>query len=336
MRRGRQGGHGMARHPMGHGFTRKAGAVHCCQVLPASTAGPSASFTTPGMPKTDEGVDMSDTPEFMDHWVNIDPKRMELYETMYEWNPASEPLYAPAEIGEGQVVADFGCGPGHAAIEFAKRVGPSGHVHALDVNAGFVDRAREKAKQAGLFDRITVHLLQDSRIPLADNSLDRVVARNTIIYVEDPVFTYGEFRRTLRPGGIAHAIEGDWSLTAVVPVESADWRQIISAASWAWRRPEIGRQLYGFARRAGFENVSLEVVTIPDTEGRLNGMIKSVTDYARRSGELDDEKIDSVLETVNRGMDDGSYLAISPQFLVTAVARGTLPPKRRTTREPAA
>lgn len=77
---------------------------------------------------------------------------------------------------------------------------------------------------------------------------------------------------------------------------------------------------HNFARRSGFTEVSLNVVTIPDTEGRLNGMIKSVTDYARRSGTLDPERIDAVLETVSRAMDDGSYLAISPQFLVTAVA----------------
>jgi ubiquinone/menaquinone biosynthesis C-methylase UbiE len=43
------------------------------------------------------------------------------------------------DIGDGQIVADFGCGLGHAAIEFARRVGPSGHVHALDVNAEFID-----------------------------------------------------------------------------------------------------------------------------------------------------------------------------------------------------
>ncbi|NIR28763.1 MAG: methyltransferase domain-containing protein [Gammaproteobacteria bacterium] len=243
---------------------------------------------------------------------------MERYERMYQWTAASEAFYAPAEIAEGQVIADFGCGPGHAAVEFAKRVGPRGYVHGLDINAEFVTRAKANAKKAGLSERITFHLLQDSRLPLPDAGLDRVVARNTIIYVEDPVFTYREFRRVLRPGGLAHAIEGDWNLTAVEPIPTAEWREVIRAASWAWRRPEIGRKLYGIARRAGFAEVSLQVVTIPDTNGRLRGMIQSVVAYARQSGKLDGEKLDAMLERVNRAMEEGSYLAISPQFLVTA------------------
>ncbi len=263
---------------------------------------------------------MTETPDFQDHWLNIDPERMERYETMYQWNPATEAFYTSAKIGEGHVVGDFGCGPGHAAIEFAKRVGPTGHVHALDINAEFVSRARVKADASGLGDRITVHLLEDVRLPLPEAGLDRMVARNTIIYVPDPIATFAEFRRVLRPGGIAHAIEGDWRLTAVEPVPTEEWRALIEAASWAWPRPEIGRGLYGFVRQAGFEEISIQVLTSPDTEGRLNGMIQTVAGYARRSGALEAGRIDAILQTVERAMVEGTYLAISPQFVVTATA----------------
>ena len=130
-------------------------------------------------------------------------------------------------------MADFGCGPGHAATEFARKVGPSGHVHALDVNAEFIARTQARAEAAGLADRITAQLLTDARLPLADSTLDRVVARNTMIYVHDPVATFKEFRRVLKPAGIAHAIESDWSLTVVEPLSTAEWREIVRAASWA-------------------------------------------------------------------------------------------------------
>ena len=257
---------------------------------------------------------------FQDHWLDIGPERMERYETMFRWNPASEKFYAGAAIEAGHAVGDFGCGPGHAAIEFAHRVGPTGHVHAFDINGAFIDKTRARAEANGLGERITAHLLDDARLPVADASLDRIVARNTIIYVDDPVLTFAEFRRALRPGGIAHAIEGDWRLTAVEPVGTADWRAVIEAASWAWPRPEIGRELYGFARKAGFEGIEIEVLTSPDTEGRLLGMIRTVTGYARESGEMDEARIDAILETVERSRADGSYLAISPQFIVTATA----------------
>ncbi len=124
----------------------------------------------------------------------------------------------------------------------------------------------------------------------------------------------------LRPGGIAHAIEGDWPLTAVEPVPTAEWRALIEAANWAWPWPEIGRGLYGFARRAGFGEVSIQVVTSPDTSGRLKGMIETVAGYAKSSGALEPGRIDAILARVEHGLADGTYLAISPQFVVTATA----------------
>ena len=85
-------------------------------------------------------------------------------------------------------------------------------MHALDINAEFVERTRQRAHSAGLADRITAHLLETERLPIADATLDRVTARNTIIYVRDPVATFTEFRRVLKPNGIAHVIENDFGV----------------------------------------------------------------------------------------------------------------------------
>jgi SAM-dependent methyltransferase len=190
-------------------------------------------------------------------------------------------------------------------------------VLALDVNAEFIERTQKRAEAAGLAHRVTAKLLTSERLPLADAAVDRITARNTIIYVRDPVSTFEEFRRTLKPGGIAHAIESDWSLTAVEPLGS-EWRELVTAANWVFRTPEIGRRLYGLARGAGFSQVALQVLTKPDTDGRLLDMIWTMADYARKSGALAVEPIDAMLEKLRRGLTDGTYLVIAPQFLVTA------------------
>ena len=253
------------------------------------------------------------------HWLDIDPERMERYEAMYVWNPATEHYYAAAQLASGQVVADFGCGPGHAALEFARRVGPEGHVHALDINAEFIRRTRARAEGAGLSNRITAHLLTGTKLPIADAMLDRVIARNTIIYVPDPAQTIAEFRRVLRPGGLAHAIEGDWGLTAAAPVPSQDWKDFIQAASIEWRHPEIGRQLAGHFRTAGFPSVAVQVLTMPDTTGRLRKMIDTIADGARKGG-MDPARIEALLAAVDAGLVDGRYLVVVPQFIVTGTA----------------
>ena len=110
---------------------------------------------------------------YKDHWVTIEPDRLDRYEAMFKWVPGLNPILDPAEITAGQTVADFGCGPGYVACELARRVGPEGHVHAFDVNADFIARTAARANQEGLSDRLTTHHLVDASIPLADDRLDR-------------------------------------------------------------------------------------------------------------------------------------------------------------------
>jgi SAM-dependent methyltransferase len=83
---------------------------------------------------------LSSDPFYKSHWKEIDEERMAASRTMFKWSDGAEQLYAPTEIRRGQRVADFGCGPGYTAVEFARRVGPEGHVHALDINLTLLRR----------------------------------------------------------------------------------------------------------------------------------------------------------------------------------------------------
>ena len=87
------------------------------------------------------------------HWLEIDQDRMERYEAMFRWNPETEHLYESADLQPGLAVGDFGCGPGHASVEFAQRVGEHGHVHAFDINPEFIRRTVARAREHGLGER---------------------------------------------------------------------------------------------------------------------------------------------------------------------------------------
>ena len=54
------------------------------------------------------------------------------------------------ELEPGMAVLDAGCGPGRLAIPIARQVGPGGEVVAMDIQAGMLRRAREKAAAANL------------------------------------------------------------------------------------------------------------------------------------------------------------------------------------------
>jgi ubiquinone/menaquinone biosynthesis C-methylase UbiE len=260
---------------------------------------------------------MPDNPFYKDHWIAIDDERLDRYQRMFEWNPGSAILYEAADIQAGHSVADFGCGPGHTAVEIADWVGSEGHVHALDINTAFVAQTRENAIKAGVDDRVTAHQSDGAELPLPDSSVDRVTTRNTLIYVDDPMVTIGEFKRFLRPKGKMHAIEGDWPMMVVEPVPTKTWGALVSAAAHACRTPEIGRKLTGLLARSGFHDIDVQVITRPDTVGRLLPVIKNMAGYARDSGEMAQEEIDLILSTLDEALTNKTYLVLAPQFVVT-------------------
>ena len=70
-------------------------------------------------------------------------------------------------VGPGMAVLDFGCGPGFFTLEMARLVGPSGHVTAVDLQQGMLDRARKKLARAGLADQVAFHLCRADAVGLA-------------------------------------------------------------------------------------------------------------------------------------------------------------------------
>ena len=76
---------------------------------------------------------------YKDHWVEIEPDRLERYEDQFVWGERGNRLLESAEIETGQTVADYGCGPGYVSIELAKRVGETGFVHSFDINPAVVN-----------------------------------------------------------------------------------------------------------------------------------------------------------------------------------------------------
>jgi SAM-dependent methyltransferase len=154
-------------------------------------------------------------------------------------------------------------------------------------------------------------------LPFSDNALDRVTARNTIMYVDDPVATLREFHRVLCKNGLAHAIDGDWYMMVAEPVEHGLWRSFVKAAAHACRNADMGRKLYATFLDAGFQKVRVSVIANVDTNGRLLGMVRNMAKYAAKSGTLDQIAINDVVNQVEQALTDERYMVVSPQFVVT-------------------
>jgi ubiquinone/menaquinone biosynthesis C-methylase UbiE len=108
---------------------------------------------------------------------------------------------APFGIAPGSVVLDLGCGTGIFTVEMAREVGPDGLVHAVDIQAEMLERARSRVEAAGLAGRVRFHQSGAYRLPLESNSIDIAVLIATLPEIPNRALALEEVRRVIRPGG---------------------------------------------------------------------------------------------------------------------------------------
>jgi len=102
-------------------------------------------------------------------------------------------------------VADIGCGTGTLSVLLAQ----AGHrVRGLDLAPRMVDRARAKAREAGV--EVDVAVGDASYPPWPDASVDAVVARHVVWALPDARDALQRWLRLLRPGGGLVLVEGFW------------------------------------------------------------------------------------------------------------------------------
>jgi tRNA A58 N-methylase Trm61 len=66
------------------------------------------------------------------------------------WSAPAFALWERAGVAQGKAVLDVGCGPGRAALDLARLVGPQGLVLAVDVSERFVAHLQAEAARLGL------------------------------------------------------------------------------------------------------------------------------------------------------------------------------------------
>lgn len=106
----------------------------------------------------------------------------------------------------GMTVLDAGCGPGRLTLPLAQRVGPTGHVVAMDIQPGMLARAKTKAEAAGHTNiEFVAAALGDSKLPA--NRFDREVLVTVLGEIPNPSAALVELFDALKPGGFLAIVE---------------------------------------------------------------------------------------------------------------------------------
>jgi arsenite methyltransferase len=106
-----------------------------------------------------------------------------------------------ANIQLGEVVVDFGCGGGIDVILAAHQVGVQGRVVGIDFTPQMIEKAKYAVAEAGLLDRIELHVADMAKTQLPYGSADVVISNCVINLCPDKDEVYQEVFRILRPGG---------------------------------------------------------------------------------------------------------------------------------------
>jgi SAM-dependent methyltransferase len=254
---------------------------------------------------------------YQDHWVSIEPERLERYESMFKWREQQAPMLEPLQLGAGMTALDYGCGPGFVSLEMARRVGEAGYVHALDINQQFVTRAQQRAREAGQ-SNIQYQLIGDEGIGVDDKSVDRVFCKNVLEYVPDVEHTLRSLRQSMKPGGRIQVIDSDWGFVIVEPWGAARTARFFAAASPAFREPNIGRKLQGVLRDVGFEDIAVSVSASADNRGGSLAVLTNMRSYINTFDSLEASEVDSMMAELELAIESGHFLFVLPQFTVTA------------------
>ncbi len=100
----------------------------------------------------------------------------------------------------GSVVADIGAGSGFMTLLFARAVGPSGKVVAVDLNPKLLEQIAARARAEDLDNVQTLRTPEDA-IPLAPASVDLVFLCDAYHHFEYPESTMRSIHAALREGG---------------------------------------------------------------------------------------------------------------------------------------
>jgi ubiquinone/menaquinone biosynthesis C-methylase UbiE len=180
-----------------------------------------------------------------------------------------------AGIRPGETVLDVGTGQGLLGLDALRRVGPDGRVIFSDVSAPALDDCRIEAERISASDRSSFVCASATDLSgITGGSVDVVVERAVLLFIEDRAHAFAEYHRVLRPDGRLSLAE---PLNSWMSVDRPGylWGYDVTPATDLERKlrdaERIGggadddllcgfddRDLVAMARAAGFERIEVQ------------------------------------------------------------------------------
>ena len=179
----------------------------------------------------------------------------------------TEVLVEYARPKTGMKVLDLASGTGEPAISVAMRVGPEGHVTALDLSSELLQIAAERARERGLTN-FSTQQADAQELEFPDQSFDLVTSRFGVMFFQDYAKALREVHRVLKPGARACFLawgpfeQPYWSSTMGIVAKHVGGPTLVPGGPDPFRFALPG-SLSSVLRKAGFSDVEEETKSVP-------------------------------------------------------------------------
>jgi phosphoethanolamine N-methyltransferase len=185
----------------------------------------------------------------------------------------------------GKSVLDIGCGTGGVDIVLARDLG-AGKVTAIDVEPQLIERAKQRAVDAGIAEQTEFILIEPGPLEFERDSFDLVFSKDAMIHIPDKDALFRDVLRILRPGGAFAA--SDW-LVGENAATSPEWERLSNLTHLSFE-VATGEQTAVAIQNAGFEQVStvdrnawyapITILEMEQLEGPLRDSVLDVVDQS--------------------------------------------------------
>jgi len=157
----------------------------------------------------------------------------------------------------GMQVLDVGCGTGAISKDIAKRVGPQGHVTAIDNTEHFIISGRETYGDVENLELICKDLFDFD----TDKKFDLIVTARTLQWLSNPVQALAKMKNMLKPGGWLSVLDYNHTAIEWQPEPPASML-VFYAAFLRWRNDagmnnRVADDAAGYFEELGIKNIEV-------------------------------------------------------------------------------